>query len=69
MPKNMTLRLPDEQAQQLEAIARVDGTTVSETVRDAIDERIRARRADKEFQDRLRRHIAENQRALELLAE
>jgi len=66
--KTMTLRLSDEQAGDLEAMARVDGVPVSEAVRVAIDERIKARRSDREFQARLRKLIAENQRALERLA-
>lgn len=69
MPKTMTLRLDDELAADLEAMARVDGVPVSEAVRTAIDERIKARRDDKQFQTRLRRLIAENQRALERLSQ
>jgi predicted transcriptional regulator len=65
MPKTMTLRLSDELAADLEAMARVDDVPVSEAIRVAIDERIKARRDDKQFQDRLRRLMAENQRALE----
>lgn len=65
----MTLRLDDELAADLEAMARVDGVPVSEAIRVAIDERIRARREDKQFQARLRRLMAENQRALERLAQ
>ena len=68
MPKTMTLRLSDEQAADLEAMARVDGVPVSEAVRAAIDDRIKARRGDKDFQERLRRLLEENQRALERLA-
>lgn len=68
MPKTMTLRLSDEQAADLEAMARVDDVPVSEAIRIAIDERLRARRTDKQFQARLRRLMAENQRALERLA-
>jgi hypothetical protein len=68
MPKTMTLRLSDEQAVDLEAMARVDGIPVSEAVRIAIEERIKARRTDREFQARLRRLMAENQRALERLS-
>jgi Arc/MetJ-type ribon-helix-helix transcriptional regulator len=68
MPKTMTVRLSDQQAADLEALARVDETPVSEAVRAAIDERIKARRADKEFQARLRRILEENQKALERLA-
>jgi hypothetical protein len=68
MPKTMTLRLTDEQAADLEAMARVDGMPVSEAVRAAINERIQARRKDKEFQARLRRLLEENREALERLA-
>jgi predicted transcriptional regulator len=69
MAKTMTLRLSDEQARQLEAVARVDETTVSDAVRQAIDERIAARRADQDFQKRLRRMLEENKEALERLAQ
>jgi predicted transcriptional regulator len=69
MPKTMTLRLSDELAADLEAMARVDDVPVSEAIRVAIDERINARREDKQFQARLRRLMAENQRALERLAQ
>jgi hypothetical protein len=69
MPKTMTLRLSDELAADLEAMARVDDVPVSEASRMAIDERLKARRDDKQFQARLRRLMAENQRALERLAQ
>ena len=65
----MTLRLSDELAADLEAMARVDDVPVSEAIRVAIDERIKGRRDDKQFQTRLRRLMAENQRALERLAQ
>jgi hypothetical protein len=65
----MTLRLSDEQAALLEALARVDDVSITEAVRVAIDERIRARRADPEFQAKLRRVMELNQRLLEQLEE
>jgi hypothetical protein len=68
MAKTMTLRLSDEQARELEAVARVDEMPVSEAVRRAVDERIKARRDDQDFQKRLRRLLEENQAALERLA-
>jgi hypothetical protein len=68
MAKTMTLRLSDELAADLEAMARVDDVPVSEAIRIAIDERLKARREDKQFQARLRRLMAENQRALERLS-
>jgi hypothetical protein len=66
--KSMTLRLSDDTAAELEAVARVDGTSVTDQVRAAIEERIAARRADKEFQERRRKALEENRRALERLA-
>jgi Arc/MetJ-type ribon-helix-helix transcriptional regulator len=66
--KAMTLRLPAEQAAELEAVARADQTTVSETVREAIDELIAERRRDKEFQARLRAMMREDRKILERLA-
>jgi predicted transcriptional regulator len=69
MPKTMTLRLSDELAADLEAMARVDDVPVSEAIRVALDERIKARREDKQFQARLRRLMAESQRSLERLAQ
>jgi predicted transcriptional regulator len=66
--KSMTLRLSDETASELEAVARVDGTSVSEQVRSAIEERIQARRDDAEFQKRVRKSLEENRAALERLA-
>lgn len=66
--KTLSLRLPDEQAAALEAIAQADEMSVSETIRQAIETRINQCRDDAEFQERLRRAIIRNQRALELLA-
>jgi predicted DNA-binding protein len=66
--KAMTLRLPPEQASALEAVAQVDGVTVAEEVRKAIQERIDALRADPDFQARLRDHLERNQEILRGLA-
>jgi predicted DNA-binding protein len=66
--KAMTLRLSPEQAAELEAVARADQQTVSETVRDAIDTLIEERRKDEDFQARLRTMIKEEQKVLERLA-
>lgn len=68
MAKTMTLRLSDEQAASLEAMARVDAVPVSEAVRVAIDERIKARRGDREFQARLKRMLEEERAVLKRLA-
>ncbi|HEV3093583.1 MAG TPA: DUF6290 family protein [Solirubrobacteraceae bacterium] len=64
----MSLRLDDDQARALSALAMAEETSVSEVIRDAIAERIEKRRADKDFQARLKRAVERNQEALDLLA-
>jgi len=66
--KAMSLRLDEEQATQLEAIARAEETKVSKVIREAIDNHIAERRADKEFQARLRKRLEEDREVLERLA-
>jgi len=67
--KAMSLRLPEDKAAELAAVARADDVPVSEVVREAIDNHIEARRADKEFQKRLKKRLAEDREVLERLAE
>ncbi len=64
----MSLRLEDEQARALNAVAMAEETSVSEIIREAIADRIEQKRADKDFQERLQRAVERNQEALELLA-
>jgi Arc/MetJ-type ribon-helix-helix transcriptional regulator len=66
--KAMTLRLPDEIAADLEAIARADETSVSDAVREAIERHIAERRKDKEFKARLRNIIERDRQVLDRLA-
>jgi predicted DNA-binding protein len=68
MSKAFTMRLPEEKAAELEAVARADGVPVSEAVREAIDRHIDARRKDKDFQARLSKLIEDNKRVLDRLA-
>jgi predicted transcriptional regulator len=68
MPKGFTVRLDDDQAAELEAIARVDGVSVAEEIRQAITVQIAKRREDEEFRARLRQSIQDNQKVLERLA-
>jgi hypothetical protein len=51
----MTLRLPVEQADELEAVARAEGMSVADAVRVAIAEHIEPKRKDKRFRARLPR--------------
>ena len=66
--KNMTLRLSAVQADELEAVARVEGISVSDAVREAITEHIDRKRKDKAFRERLRAVMERDRKILERLA-
>jgi hypothetical protein len=53
-------RRPGEMAAALSAAARADEMPVSEAIREAIDRHIAIRRADHEFQERLKKCLAED---------
>jgi len=63
-----TLRLPIDQAEELEAIAGVDEVSVNEEIRRAIAAHIEARRQDADFRKRLQASIDRNKEILERLA-
>ena len=69
MAKGFTVRLDEEQAAELEAVAKAAGVPVAEEIRQAITARIEERRQDEEFRARLRRSIEDNQRILDRLAQ
>lgn len=66
--KAMTIRFEDRQAEELEAVAKVDGMPISEAIREAIDKHIESRRKDEAFQARLRASLDRNREILEKLA-
>jgi hypothetical protein len=68
MTKNLTVRLDDELAADTEALARAEGQSLNETVRQALVEAVERRRTDPEFKKRLRRIIEEDRELLERLA-
>lgn len=68
MTKNPTVRLPDDIAADEEAVARVEGAGVNETVKQALIEAIDRRRKDPAFQTSLRRLVKEDQELLGRLA-
>jgi predicted transcriptional regulator len=68
MPKTMTLRLDDERAGALEMLARADDKSMTEAIRDAIDQHIEQRRNDAEFMERLRARHEQEQALYERLA-
>jgi hypothetical protein len=63
-----TLRLPLDQAEELEAIAGVDEVSVNEEIRRAIAAHIEARRQDADFRKRLQDSLDRNKEILERLA-
>jgi predicted transcriptional regulator len=69
MAKGFTVRLDEEQAAELEAVAKAAGVPVAEEIRQAIAARIAERRQDDEFRVRLRRSIEDNQKILDRLAQ
>jgi predicted DNA-binding protein len=67
--KAMSLRLSPELAAELSAVARAQGVPISDVVRTAIGKHIATRRADEDFQARLREQMEEDRKVLERLAE
>lgn len=67
--KAMSLRLSPELAAELSAVARADGVPISDVVREAIGKHIRTRRADEDFQARLKEQMEKDRQTLERLAE
>ena len=62
--KAMTVRLPAQQAEDLDTVAAVDGQPVSQVIRMAIAHHIEERKQDTEFQDGLRQRIEHAQQML-----
>jgi predicted transcriptional regulator len=60
-----TIRLPIDLARHLETIARVDEVPISHAIREAIEAHVAARRADPQFQQRLRARIDADQQLTE----
>jgi predicted transcriptional regulator len=67
--KNMLLRLDPELAARLQAIAEVEGRSVSDLAREAIRDLVQQRRTDKRFAALLEESLARHQRTLDLLRE
>ncbi len=67
LPKRMTLRLTDQLAGDLEAIARAENVPVAEEARRALAEHIASRRSDAAFQGRLRKSMERHQEILRRL--
>lgn len=68
MTKNLTVRLPDDLAADAEAVARAEGTSLNETIKDALAEAVDRRRKDPAFKKRLRDIVEQDRELLERLA-
>jgi metal-responsive CopG/Arc/MetJ family transcriptional regulator len=67
--KVISIRMPDELAVQIDAMARTEGVSVSEAMRAAAYRYIATRRADQDFKERLRKRLEEDAEILKRLAE
>jgi predicted transcriptional regulator len=65
--KNMVLRLDPALAERLEAVAEVEGRSVSDVVREAITALVEARQGDKQFIRLLEDNLAKHRRILEMM--
>ncbi|MGI8809817.1 MAG: ribbon-helix-helix protein, CopG family [Acidimicrobiales bacterium] len=68
MTKHLTVRLPDELAEQAEAIARVRETSVNALIVDSLTAEIDKVRADKDFTARARKLLERDKELLDRLA-
>ena len=67
--KIISVRMPDELAAQIDAMARAEGVSISETLRAAAYRYIATRRADQDFKERLKKRLKEDAEILKRLAE
>jgi uncharacterized protein (DUF1778 family) len=65
--KNMVLRLDPTLAEQLQAVAQVEGRSISDVAREAIAALVEQRRRDQRFLKLLDDNLARHQRLLRLL--
>ncbi|HXY44211.1 MAG TPA: YlcI/YnfO family protein [Acidimicrobiales bacterium] len=68
MTKQTTVRLPDELADQAEAVARVRGTSINSVIVESLKAEIERVRSDKDFTDRAKRLLERDRELLERLA-
>jgi hypothetical protein len=69
MTKQTTVRLPDELADDAEAVARVKGTSVNSLVVDALRSEIERVRDDTDFTRRAKQLLERDKELLERLAQ
>jgi len=67
MPKQTTVRLPDELADEAEAVARVRGISVNQLIIDSLAAQIELVRRDEDFTARARRLLERDRELLDRL--
>ena len=68
MPKQTTVRLPDELAADAEAVARVRGDSVNQLIIDALAAEIERVRSDEDFTARAKKLLERDREILDRLA-
>ena len=68
MTKQTTVRLPDDLADDAEAVARVEGTSVNALIVDALTAEIERVRHDEDFTSRAKRLLERDRELLQRLA-
>ena len=68
MTKQTTVRLPEELADEAEAVARVRGTSMNALIVESLTTEIERVRADQDFTDRARKLLERDKELLERLA-
>ncbi len=69
MTKQTTVRLPDDLANEAEAVARVHGTSVNQLIIDSLATEIDRVRSDVDFMSRARRLLERDREIIDRLAE
>ncbi len=69
MAKQTTVRLPDDLADDAEAVARVRGTSVNQLIVDALASEIERVRADHDFTARAKKLLERDREILDRLAQ
>ena len=68
MTKQTTVRLPDDLADEAEAVARVQGTSINQLIVDSLATEIERVREDEDFTSRAKRLLERDKELLERLA-
>jgi len=61
--------MDEDLANKARTVAEVEGTTVSDLIRDALTEHVDRRRRDPKFQERLKRNLERHKELLGMLAD